>query len=375
MTMVKRILSGCVFPLAAVLLTLSAGCSEVENISVPEEESGPEVTMRFIIDMGGGIASSPAVRSVVTGYEEGLLDENFIAPDDICFILCTDGGVFLQELKPSVTSSEGYSVYTAETTFREPYFDISGSDGGEVGFGLLVAANWRSVGGGYDGIAGYGSRFGLQDSGMWFPMPKVSPYPSYENNRGIPMYGYAHFSETVASLKSGEFVGQVALVRSLVKVEVSDKIDGKGADGYPKVVSVAMKDHEGNAAFVPWKHVPGEQVTDVTIPAESNGGCGSVFKEIAGESPLWRLYCPETKLSAAGPFLEITIANSPDAGSPWEEKVTYTVNLDKYEDFEHELLRNHIYRIDVTGAGSVFSLNYTVCPWDERDPVDIPDFE
>lgn len=375
MTRMKCILSGYVFPLAAVLLMLSAGCSEVENISVPEEESGPEVTMRFIIDMGGRTEVPPSVRSVVVGEEEGLLDENFIAPDDICFMLCTDGGAFLQELKPSVTSSAEYSVYTAEATFREPYFDISGSDGGAVGFGLLVAANWKSVGGGYGAIAGYGSRFSLQDSGMWFPMPSVSPYPSFQNGRGIPMYGYAHFTETVESLKSGEFVGRVALVRSLVKVEVSDKIAGKGEDGYPKVVSVAMKDHEGNAAFAPWKHVPGEQVTDTTLPAESNGGCGSVFTEIAGESPLWRLYCPETKLSAAGPFLEITIANSPDAGSPWEEKVTYTVCLDKYADFEHEFLRNHIYRIDVTGAGSAFSLNYTVCPWDERDPVDIPDFE
>lgn len=351
-----------------------AGCYKTNCVPVPEGESGPELTMRFVINTGGRLPDAPAVRSVVTGEEEALLDENFIISDDMRFLLCTDGGVFLQELKPSVSSSEGYAVYTAETTFREPYFDVSGSGGGKVGFGLLVAANWTSVGTGYDALYGFGSRHGVQESGMAYSIPSVSPYPSAAERRGIPMYGYAHFSETVADLRSGNFTGEVPLLRSLAKIEVSDKIANREADGYPKVVSVTLRAYEGKAAFAPLSFVSGKQVTDPTAPSVHEEGGVRPFARVDGDVPMWRTYCPEMTLSDKGAFMDVVVANSPGT-SLWKDEVTYSVCLDKYADFEHELLRNHVYRVDITGVGGAFSIDCTVCPWEGMYSVDIPDFE
>lgn len=38
------------------------------------------------------------------------------------------------------------------------------------------------------------------------------------------------------------------------------------------------------------------------------------------------------------------------------------------------ILRNNIYRYEITGASSSLNLNWTVCDWDKPDDIDIPPF-
>lgn len=80
------------------------------------------------------------------------------------------------------------------------------------------------------------------------------------------------------------------------------------------------------------------------------------------------------------PFIEVTVSNPNSDGK--DDSPVFKMKLANYnngqavDDGINFLLRNHIYRYEITGVNSeanIIDVGYTVCDWD-RHEVDIPTF-
>ena len=94
---------------------------------------------------------------------------------------------------------------------------------------------------------------------------------------------------------------------------------------------------------------------------------------------VFSVYTTEYSLAAIGdavrPYVRVTVQD-PNGGNQGSR--LYQLRLANYaggtaEDDIDFLLRNHIYRYEITSVSSSIQVGYTVCPWDENR-LDVPDF-
>lgn len=361
----------------------------------------PEPTDREVV-MSFRIATSEAsaTRATVVGEEDGTRAENWIDPANLRFLLLTEGGMFLRDLSLAgeLTHTEDYGTYTVRTvSFRESYFDYAAVDG-QVSFRIMVLANWPDNA--LKAIAGCRGLAEIEaaarrEAGLYTLSADFSPaLPSADAaGRGIPMYGLKGFTLSQRSLFESTELAPVDLtgadalhlLRALAKLEVVDRIEAKKEDGYPRIASVTLLGgHYGlNARLIPDAFRDGEQVAVPSLAEPRNTAPGDYrfaprnYGEltppvvqypdgggaVAVDYPnCYTAYLPETAIPQEK-VLRIVVENSPGAQPP---TATYTAAIPASADWGAYLLRNHIFRLEVTGAGTDLDMEYTytICPWE-----------
>lgn len=406
--------------LAVLLAGLAlAGCV-CENGECPPEPEGREIVMSFRIftrDAGS------ATRATVIGEEDGTAAENWVDPTTVRILLLTDGGVLLQDLSSDFATAEtdtDFSSYIIrKVTFREPYFDYAAVDG-RVRFRIMVLANWRDNT--LKEISDCRSQAEIEQIASTLQaalynlnndMQKVQPVTDFEpllpapgngnggQGLGIPMYGLKHFDVAQEDLYdstpeqpydiTASGADPIHLLRALAKIEVIDDIQSKNENGYPRITAVRLlKDnYRYDARLIPDNFVDGQQVRSASLfatPTPATDRLDFIVRDYAAIDPpvdqypndgdafsvghtCFMAYLPEMKITTAD-VLQVTVANDPAAALPAGTPLTaeYSIPIPSPAEWGNEVLRNHIYRIRVTGATTDLNMQYTytICPWNER---------
>lgn len=360
-----------------------AGCSKSD---APAPDEGREVTLSFRI-----ATQLPPTRAEIVATEEGLAAENWVDVDGARFLLFTQGGALLQELRPTLDQQAAdYATYTVKATIREPYFDYA-AENGSVRFRIMVLANWPAEA--LAAVAGCGSVGQIEAAAAAWTMPSAEWMPE-AGTRGIPMYGLKEFAVTTDALRRSDenspagLTGEINLLRALAKLEVIDAIIDRGTDNNTKLLSVEMmaQSYGDKAMLIPNGFRDSEQVTAPTLPAPF--AWSTTDRTFSGEQTYttqqeptggtagdytfkgWTTYLPEMRFPATN-ALRIKVQVSADYGGG--EK-TYEIPVPNANNiWEGQFLRNHIYRLEVHSVSSDAELTfaYTVCPWQERQSDEI----
>ncbi|WP_295991369.1 hypothetical protein [uncultured Alistipes sp.] len=374
------------YRIAAPILWLGAACAPAgcSKSEAPAPDPGREVTMSFRI-----ASRAPGSRAQeIVGTEQGAEAENRIDIDRARFLLFTQGGALLQELRPVLQEgAPDFASYTVTATIREPYFDYAAEEG-RVRFRIMVLANWPDEA--LAAVAGRTTEAAIEAAKAAWRMPDA--WMPAADGPWIPMYGLKEFevstdelrrSDPSAPLQLGGADGGIHLLRALARLEVIDKISSKNEAGYPRVSAVRLLagSYNRNALLVPAAFSDGEQVTAPTLqtPADASGADRAFIKTTyTADQTLnpsgtpnafafdgWTTYLPEMRFTAV-PALQFTVENAPGIEPA---TVTYSIAMPNADGvWDGQFLRNHIYRLEVTGAGTDPNMRYTytICPWDER---------
>lgn len=449
---ISNILPARVTRLALVGTLLSmvvSGCIN-DDISCPTETDDESMTIQFTIHSRPSDSSRDLSRSVSRAEVVGSVAENYIDITDLQFLLFDADGVLLRPFFPRIVEHAGdYTWYELQASFAEPYFTTAIDNGTDATFSIMAIANarshnaqniglavWQTT---IDNIAGqlrtYESPEGYVDiiydsEGKPIDNKYRGWSPSVEGKRFIPMSGLQKFTVTNADLKnsspenpiqlSQKYKKDIAMVRTLAKIEVIDHIDIPEGEAYDpdnregfKIQKVELCGRTDKATLLPWMGVAnpalgyypqwGEssrQVTAPTVPADSyiapepfstsgyNKSKGilsvtvpTVEKGYNDGFPVYSFYVSEYAHNLIGqledPYIVITLDGA--AGSPIR-KMPLTTYVDGKPDAPlSTLLRNHIYRYVVTSVESIgvdFTLNVVdweshVTEWDYSENIGI----
>lgn len=342
---------------------------------------------------------------------------------------------FTPDVDITPTETANYITYSVRATVTEPYFAQVAE--GATDFYIMVVANGRPYNmtafGLTPGITTIkdaanqlvtftpktitidpetGGRFG------WAPS-----IPGDANGEYMPMAGLQHFS-----LQKGAFDGRgpedfvelsdnggkdINMLRALAKIEVIDKIgiigtfDGK-ADRDVYVEKVGIFGYCATGTILPsysqWNRggvLETQQVTTPTMaspvvykaPPTMNENLETEdltslieFHEDydAQEArddkcPVFSVYVPEYsyyEIGSAHPFMRVNVHdknNTDNVSKFYRLRLATYSNGDAGEDLD-ALLRNHIYRYEITAVKNQLELRYTLCPMGSGE-ANIPDFE
>ncbi len=313
-------------------------------------------------------------------------------------------------------------------------------DDGNVKFYIMVIANTHSenFNGQYlsyspgvttiSDLAAQGKTFDLPPRrDQWNNISIWQPSTNISDKKFIPMSGIQEFDVRASLLKTTSDDApldlsttgtdkDIYMLRAMAKIEVVDKIDMP--DVYDPdlqrtvVEKVELVGFYTKGNILPsvgqegqWPNYVTKQVTGPTVPElgyytnpvaysqeyASNNDDNNILmffedkiasREHHNGYPVYSAYVTEYDRTSVGnlvkPYIVVTVVNSGDDVSYFKE-----LKLDKYEDGApvgtgiEALLRNHIYRYEITGVASdinMITVNYTVCDWDMHE-VDIPTFE
>lgn len=361
-----------------------------------------------------------------------------IAGRDIRFLLFDDEKKLLRDFTPDVditpSDASNYVTYTVRATIAEPYF-ARVAEQETTGFYIMVIANGRPYRLGAFGLAtGATTINDVADQLAYFTMPTLTEWPDGSrtgwrpsapgNASGeyIPMSGLQYFSlpkgafdtngpESFVDLSSENVGKDINMLRAIAKIEVVDKIDI--LDKFPGDRNIELEKAElfgycATGTILPsygeWNrdvvHPETQQVRRPTMAKQldyhaPNGNIEEpvtwaaeidFFKdEVAQQAredgcPVFSVYVPEYSREDIGtsvrPYIRVTVQ---DPDNPNQYSKLYKLQLASYtdgvagEDIE-ALLRNHIYRYEITAVGSIVNIGYTLCPWDTGKSLDVPGF-
>lgn len=404
-TAIKYRIAGLAALLAGLALT---GCVYDGAEECPGQEDR-EVVMSFRLVSWRADAAS---RATVVGEEEATAAENWVDPSDLRFLLLTEGGMLLRDITPAAfdPATDDYGTYTVRTvSFREPYFDYAAVNG-RVRFRIMVLANWPDNAlnalAGCRGLADI-ERVAATEPALYdLPEGFRPALPADGTGTGIPMYGlksfdltqealFASTEQAPVELTSGD--DAIHLLRSLAKLEVIDAIETRYGEelygtGYPRIASVTLLSgkYRRDARLIPDGFADGEQVTAASLFATPNtagadlafaprnyGALTPPVEQYPDGEPSFTVdwadcftaYLPEMAIPA-GDALRVVVRNYPEGTTPPDghpATYEYTIPIPASTAWGTQLLRNHIYRLRVTGAGTDFNMEYTytICPWNE----------
>lgn len=234
----------------------------------------------------------------------------------------------------------------------------------------------------------------------WNPGNTVAGEPRY-----IPMYGRSDFTVNALDFyhsESWQTVGlsDVLLLRSLAKIEVNDNINNQEAtaDRYPRIESAVLRYSRSEGLLLPYGYLNyqnGTQVENVNLAGSADSDpvvrdmtvvTGTYYADGASAGRRVRFvrgYCPEQTISNQG-LPEVMLAISPAADATADQYSYYTVPLYGYNGgvfnwgTGNQLLRNHVYRINVNSVGTPADITVQVMPWESEnitwDYTDNPGF-
>jgi len=415
------------------------GCVSEDSPCDTPAGADPTVTLQFTVVTRN--ATGPSRADDCDADQEGSAAENFINMADCQFLLFDDDRRLLRPIFPEVTGSDNaaYTWYSIKAEITERYFTDKVNAGAPVDFYIMVIANSRSLSGQAFGLAPGTTT--IDDIAAQRRTYSVAPrrdqwnnvnawQPSISYKKGIPMAGLQKFSVPAADLKRSTYDNPVNLsqslpgginignqkdinmLRAMSKIEIVDKIDMP--DRYDEnqkrilVEKVELVGYFDRGTIVPsigvagsWPEYVSDNVNVPTVPSVNYYTKPGVFEvsayghydpmmfafdwnasENSDGYPVYSGYVPEYSQEAiAGftePYIAITLSNN-DGSDVYS---IMPLKLAKYTDGVagdgiEALLRNHIYRYEITGVNSeinLISVGYTVCDWN-RPTVDIPTFE
>lgn len=406
--------------LAGILL---AGCGLVDD---PEPEKVyPDAPAAYRIGLSVSVPDNSGKHATRAPYDDADgsghdqvssyfpdMYENALNPDDVAvYIFAKEGAVDFklvyysgddEQFKILGSPLSGYNVVSA-IPFENYKLDATKlTTESRVDLRLIVLANQHTelsrLGGSYP-VVELGTPYeaamtsiskGLSDFTLpagWNPGNTVTGESRY-----IPMYGKAEFTVNALDFYHSESWQTVALsdiwmLRSLAKIEINDNINGLEAtnDRYPRIESATLNYSRRSGKLLPYNYsnyTNGTQVETVNLgaagaeePVEMTLISGTYYGEGATAGRRVRFmrgYCPE-QMIVKDALPELIIAIKPASDSPEEDYLYYTVPLYGYNGgvfswgTNNQLLRNHIYRINVNSVGTPADITVQVMPWDSEE--------
>lgn len=374
----------------------------------------------------------------ISGEKIGTPAENYLnlAGRDISFLLFDGRQILLRNFTPDVdiTPVDGtnYVTYTVRATIAEPYFaNVANAD---TDFYIMVVANGRPYGLSafalapgvttISDVAGQLASFTLpttyQDPVTFGTFGWIPSDPGDADGEYIPMAGLQYFTIAKGAFDAGgpeSFVElspeggakDINMLRALAKIEVIDKIDivdnfaGAPADRIA-IEKVELLGYCATGTILPsfdqWNRNDVLETQQVIAPTmasplayrnpaanfeSTTEGTKIEFHEDAEAQaertdgcPVFSVYTSEYSLDAIGSdnpvYARVTVQVAPN------DSRLYLLRLASYTNGQPgdnipDLLRNHIYRYEITDISleGTLTANWVVCPMSEVN-ITIPDF-
>lgn len=380
---------------------------ETPDTSKPEQ-NGSAVSVSFSLK-SGNVPEGIATRADGDGHAEGPGDlpdmyENTVNINDMAFYVFSQDKLVYQSNEDddfrTVTGASGLG-YNVRIRIPSIRIDVGPESPSTFTFRLVVLANLNTGADSDNEAYGYpvfaqGTSFENVMSGLeelQFSLPdKWDPanLPSAGTTRHIPLFGSNSFTVSRQDLIDSEpsnviALGYVNLLRAVAKLEIIDGIseDDRDDEGYPRLSDVRFTYGRTNGFLLPAdaaSYIDGWQVTqtnqcETVLPAVNRD-----MRYIGGTMPdgtgisLFRAYCPEQVITDTDPSVEITV--QPFRGAAEQDLLHYTVPLSGYNgvmftDFGTGILRNHVYRIEVTkvNIGTPAVITVSVLDWDSEEII------
>lgn len=407
-------------------VTLS-GCILEEDTNLceqPGNEPPSDVVIRFSIASNRNLDTRAAD---LDGQQPGSLPEDYIDVKSFQFLLFDADQKFLQYLNPAVTADSSNSgEYIAVANFSEPYF-TNAADGSNLTFYIMALANGSYMGASW--VAAARGETTIEDLCGASQNSVLTALPDPEqllnaNNGGtqkFPMSGLQNFTVAKNDLKASTSENPVDLsdatngrtlnmLRALTKIEVIDHVNYVGGftdvvkDEPDRIASVEIYGffNRGNQLPLYSQWMRGDvtlpetqQVVGPSIPANTLYSNPPEFKPSAADiiwtadnkkavtfaydsfateerddkAPVYSAYLYEynfTEGIVQQPFMQLTTKGNVETSAR-----TIPFRLGEYKDgifsdtYYTTLLRNHIYRFEITGITPEGDLKLIVrlVPW------------
>lgn len=391
MVLILEILTGCVYD------------KEPEN--VPVDSDALTINLNLTVP-----ASATGTRSYGHGQIAGTDDENYIMveneyKDYQVLLFNKDGHLVEDKLSEIECVSNGNSGGKVSYTLTAKLSLPTQEDRDQMSkFKVMVLANWLSfersntqpnynypsfadysVSGDTENIYKDGDNFNftLKDQGdTWVP--------SVDKKQAIPMFGITEELDLQYVSDMSNFGDapsfNVPMLRSLAKIEIVDMVpDGKSAD----IDKVILTKYNTSGRFIPdiqdpknyqWSdkdfQIDAPSIPDGVSPRGMNLQFVKTQKTVRTEGATvdeekdcFVAYIPEMDFEEVAendyPVLDVTIGEGNSAK-------TYHIQLARYNNskepiegsYYKSLLRNHIYRYNITNVGATAELDFVVeTPW------------
>lgn len=371
----------------ALMLPILAGC--VYDSDQPCDSD--EVTIQLRLTMPFSLSNSRAADcdDLLPGTEA----ENYInfSDDDYQIVLIDSKGVVAvvldhEDCKLVEILGDRYNSYILTT-----HINLSKIDADLNKFKVMALANWRSFertngnsSFSYPALVGYSTvkeaeKCLYTETGKFnFKFKDASkdvnfdPWiPSITNSRLIPMFGITdelNMEFVVAMSKDGDLPSfTIQMLRAIAKVEVTDELGDMISN-----VNLSAVNNSGriipNIFDNPYWDDEDIQIVTPTLPTNA-GSVDGVFEnlefvQMPGDASKWVAYVPEMDLSVARPNLLISSPSKEVEPAPFDNYGTdgnVTTNPNGHLD---AILRNHIYRFNVTIKDDTgVQIHTSVLPW------------
>ena len=387
-----------------VVLLTQTSCIYDKSAIMP---CGLEKTESLVINLNLTVpASSTGTRSAGDDLVPGSKDENYINIDGDYQVLLFDKDGALVEDKLSEFECKENGVNGEMTSYTlTTKLSLSGKEDRErlSTFKVMVLANWKSFeNSNTDATFEYPSFEGYNLSGttnniykerakfnFTFATPTTeSPNcwrPSINDKRAIPMFGITEDGDLQFAIDMAKYGDDpsfsVPMLRSLAKIEIVDMVpDGKSAN----IDKCVLTKYNTSGRFIPditdenseWYEIK-TQIKQPSLPDNVGTSTNLKFYKTtktvsiegsATDKDCFVVYIPEMEIDKTdSPIIQVQLGGSDYA---------YPIYLQKYENGKPKegdenkydnLLRNHIYRFNITNVGIDMELTITTDHWDVDD--------
>ena len=376
--------------------SMLAGCiNNYDECPVsPADDTEVSLSIRMIVP-----SAMPYTRAAGHEDEPGTEDEGMINiegsdPDFHVVVFDDESGWRMFEFdaasiveakKEEVSGSDNLVSYTLTTgNINNKWAGLKSG----MKIRVMVLANWKSFDAGstYDfsntciGSSTVAENLFLNGTDYNFTMPNTATTawtPSYANRRLIPMCGISAPIDVILDeqARTTEISGvDISMVRSIAKVEIVDY-----TEKHP-IANVTLSHRVNTGRFIPnliansgWNQ-GNAQMSLPSIPSGFSMTAGdqkfSSSNPAGSEAKVWSFYLPEIDFTSSPakdnrPAVQITYNNGKYAFQLDNNvKKASKGNPASGDGTLDYVLRNHIYRYNITESGSELQVALDVLPWD-----------
>ena len=377
-----------------IILTLSFflfGCSATEDCE-PREEMDESQYIHLTFRM---VAQSNANSRTDTNPDHDETDsdlpefEDRIYTDDFAFYIYavrSDSEPLVMRVTDITTNTDphtnisgGPSVFNVRVSVPKSDIDNLVPANDDVEFKIVAFAN---TGRQYDNLSESDCAYFddlMKKASEWSYNIFGQIYPTESNDGNlvmgakIPMYGITSFKETRLRINNSRPDAPIkgddmSMLRSVSKVKVIDAIQNRDDEtGLPRIESVTFTTATDMAYMLPYdaaNYANGYQV-ETANPCDGTQHQMPLLKT----DNTWSAYIPEQKIlqSPAIPGFSINVTYDLDEnGKPLTQK-TFEVPMTGYNgqqfNFGTEILRNHIYTLNIQSIEHVLNLEVELVPY------------
>lgn len=195
----------------------------------------------------------------------------------------------------------------------------------------------------------------------------------------IPMYGLRTFSLAERDMyysrpDSRLELGNISLLRAMMKLRIVDAIDTRDSDGYPKVTAARLT-YKSTSGYVtptnPGTYINGQQVHEDRVISPVDGTSNSInFWQGASETNSLICCAPPQAITSNPPVLTIWAQRDADsAPQDFEVEISpsFLNGIADADKWGATMIRNHVYTLNVEDVifGANLRLTATVEDWDD----------